>query len=101
VVGGAGKLLTIGQWLSPSLLDRYLVQGRRGFEQQKTDRPDDRRDNLFEPSTGPGSSTGEFGHGARPDSLYTRHLELHPNRKRAAVLALLVGAVALIRRAGR
>src|SRR4029453_1646088 len=60
VVGGWGKLLTMAQWLSPSLLDRYMLQGNRAFRQQRTRRPDDRRDNLFEPSTGPGSTTGEF-----------------------------------------
>ena len=101
VVGGWGKLLTVGQWLSPSLLDRYMLQGGRAFEQQKTRRPDDRRDNLFEPSTGPGSTTGEFGADSRATSLYTRHLELHPGRKRAVVAAFLVAVPTLIRRLGR
>jgi short-subunit dehydrogenase len=101
VVGGWGKLLTIGQWLSPSLTDRYMLQGDRMFKQQKTARPDDRRDNLFEPSTGPGHTTGEFGDKAKPTSLYTRLLELHPNRKRAAAGALLLATVGAIRRAGR
>jgi short-subunit dehydrogenase len=101
VVGGWGKLLTVAQWLSPSLLDRYMLQGGRAFEQQKTDRPDDQRDNLFQPSTGPGSTTGRFGAGSKQSSLYTRHLELHPPRKRASVLALGVVLVALIRRIGR
>jgi short-subunit dehydrogenase len=101
VVGGAGKLLTIGQWLSPSLLDRYMLQGGRLFEQQRTDRPDDRRDNLFEASTGPGSTTGEFGARSKSTSLYTTLLELHPNRKRLAVAALLVGVLAMVRRIGR
>lgn len=101
VVGGAGKMLTLGQWLSPSLTDRYLLQGGRGFEQQRTAQPDNQRDNLFEPSTGAGSTTGEFGDGAKQNSLYTRYFELHPNLKRAAIGALLVGAVAAIRRFGR
>ena len=101
VVGGAGKLLTVGQWLSPSLVDRYMLQAGRGFEQQKTDAPDDRRDNLFEPSTGPGSSSGDFGAGAKPHSLYTRLFELHPNRKRLAILSGLLGALALVRRTAR
>jgi short-subunit dehydrogenase len=101
VVGGWGKLLTLAQWLSPSLLDRYMLQNGRAFEQQKTDRADDRRDNLFQPSTGPGSTTGEFGDGAKPDSVYTRLFELHPNRKRAAVASLLLGSLALVRRVGR
>lgn len=101
VVGGWGKLLTLGQWLSPSLVDRYMLQGGRMFEQQKTNRPDDRRDNLFEPSTGTGSTTGAFGAGARTTSWYTRHLELHPVRKRAAVAAVTLATAALIRRLGR
>jgi short-subunit dehydrogenase len=101
VVGGWGKLLTLGQWLSPSLTDRYMLQGDRMFEQQKTGRPDDRRDNLFEPSTGPGATSGEFGAGSKATSLYTNYLELHPVRKRAVVAALLVATATLIRRVGR
>jgi short-subunit dehydrogenase len=101
VVGGWGKLLTIGQWLSPSLLDRYMLQGARAWKQQQTARPDDARDNLFEPSTGPGSTTGDFGSGSKSTSLYTTHLELHPMRKRLATAALLLGGLALVRRIGR
>jgi short-subunit dehydrogenase len=101
VVGGWGKLLTLGQWLSPSLADRYMLQGGRLFEAQKTDRPDDRRDNLFEPSTGPGASTGRFGAGSKASSLYTRHLELHPARKRATTAALWLALATLVRRVGR
>jgi hypothetical protein len=101
VVGGWGKLLTIGQWLSPSLVDRYMLQGGRMFRQQATKRPDDRRDNLFEPSTGPGAERGDFGADARPESLYTRLLELHPNVKRAAVVALALSTVAVVRGVGR
>jgi short-subunit dehydrogenase len=101
VVGGWGKLLVLAQRLSPSLLDRYMLQGGRSFDQQKTDMPDDRRDNLFEPSTGPGSTTGDFGRGSKSTSLYTSTLELHPDRKRAAVAALLLGFLAFVRRVGR
>jgi NAD(P)-dependent dehydrogenase (short-subunit alcohol dehydrogenase family) len=101
VVGGWGKLLTVAQWLSPTLLDAYMLQGGRAWRDQLTARPDDARDNLFEPSTGPGSSRGEFGDGAEPTSLYTTHLELHPNRKRALVAALLLSALAAVRRVGR
>lgn len=101
VVGGWGKLLTIGQWLSPSLLDRYMLQGGRAWKEQVTNRPDDARDNLFEASTGPGSVTGDFGRGAKSTSLYTTVFELHPARKRAANAALLVAALAAVRRIGR
>jgi short-subunit dehydrogenase len=101
VVGGWGKLLVTGQWLSPSLLDRYMLQGGRAFESQKTKRPDDARDNLFEASTGPGATSGQFGQGSKSTSLYTTYVELHPNRKRIAGLAFLLGLLAAIRRIGR
>jgi short-subunit dehydrogenase len=101
VVGGWGKLLVVGQRLSASLLDRYMLQGGRAFEQQKTQRPDDHRDNLFDASTGPGSTTGRFGEGSKSSSLYTSLLELHPNRKRIAAAALWLGALALVSRIGR
>jgi short-subunit dehydrogenase len=100
VVGGWGKLLTLGQWLSPSLLDRYMLQGGRAFKQQETKEPDDRRDNLFEASTGPGATTGEFGDGAKPDSVYTQLFELHPFRKRAAVAAMVIASLLFVRRIG-
>jgi short-subunit dehydrogenase len=101
VVGGWGKLLTVGQWLSPSLLDAYMLQGARAWKQQLTKRPDDARDNLFEPSTGRGSVTGEFTRDMKPTSRYTTLFELHPWRKRAARAALLGVALASIRRIGR
>lgn len=101
VVGGWGKILTTAQWLSPSLLDRYMLQGARAWKQQRTDRPDDARDNLFEPSTGPGSPTGDFGHTSKSTSLYTTFLELHPERKRFALAVLLLGVLTLVRRIGR
>jgi len=98
VVGGWGKLLILGQRLSSSLLDRYMVQGRRLEMQQRTGRPDHPRDNLFEPSTGPGSTRGEFGKGAKPVSVYTHELELHPMRKRALTLVAALAAFVLLRK---
>jgi NAD(P)-dependent dehydrogenase (short-subunit alcohol dehydrogenase family) len=101
VAGGSGKLLVQAEKLSPTLLDWYLLQNERGFTQQRTDQPDDGQDNLFAPMSGTGSATGEFGQRAQATSLYTRHLELHPNRKRALNAAVLAGLVALVRRVGR
>ena len=101
VVGGWGKLLIAGQWLSPSLLDRYMLQGGRAFESQKTQRPDDPRDNLFAASTGPGATSGQFGRNSKSTSLYTTYLEQHPNRKRIAGAAFVIALLAVIRRIGR
>jgi short-subunit dehydrogenase len=100
VVGGWGKLLILGQRLSSTVLDRYMVQGRRLEKQQATDLPDDRRDNLFEPSTGPGSTRGEFGAGAKPVSIYTREFELHPLRKRLVVAAAIFVGLLAVRKVG-
>jgi short chain dehydrogenase len=101
VVGGWGKMLTLAQWASPSLLDRYMLQGARAWRDQLTQRPDDARDNLFEPSAGPGSVTGEFGRDAKPTSLYTTYVEQHPVRRRALKALLAGAALAAVRRIGR
>ena len=101
VVGGAGKLLVQAEQLSRPLLDRFMLLQERGFTEQQTDQPDDGQDNLFAPMPGPGATTGEFGEGARSTSFYTRHLELHPNRKRVLNAAIVAGLIVLARRAGR
>ncbi|MDP9372533.1 MAG: SDR family NAD(P)-dependent oxidoreductase [Chloroflexota bacterium] len=101
VVGGAGKLLTVLERISPSLLDRYMLLRGQMVKLQKTDRPDDGQDNLYEPRGGTGSTTGDFGWRSRSTSLYTRHLAQYPNRERALLGAAALGAVALVRRAGR
>ncbi|MDP9347823.1 MAG: short-chain dehydrogenase, partial [Gemmatimonadota bacterium] len=69
--------------------------------QQKTDQPDDGRDNLFEASRGTGSTTGEWGRGSMSRSLYTRHVELYPDRKRLLMGMAMAGALMLMRRVGR
>ena len=101
VVGGAGKLMTVVERISPSLLDRYMLQGDRMFKKQKTNQPDDGQDNLFAPLDGKGSTTGDFGERSKSTSLYTRYLELHPNRQCALLGMALLGAAALVRRVGR
>ncbi len=101
VAGGAGKLMTVMQRISPALLDRYMLQGDRMVTQQKTDQPDDGRDNLDAPMPGSGMTTGDFGQQAKAISPYTRYLEQYPNRVGALLAAGFVGAVSLVRRVGR
>ena len=102
VIGAAGKMMTMMQRISPSFTDRYMLIGGQMFKQQKSDRPNGHQDNLFTPSQGMGSSTGEFGgRMTQSRSLYTHFLGLHPNRGRAALAAGaggVLGAVALKRR---
>jgi NAD(P)-dependent dehydrogenase (short-subunit alcohol dehydrogenase family) len=101
VVGGSGKAMVLGQRLSPGLLDRYMTSGQRLIKQQRTDQPDDARDNLFAPLPGSGSVDGEFGEQSKASSPYTRHLEIHPNRKRLGLLLVALAAGAAVRRLGR
>jgi NAD(P)-dependent dehydrogenase (short-subunit alcohol dehydrogenase family) len=101
VIGGAGKLMTVAQRLSPRLVDRYMLQGDRGFTSQQTSEPDAGQDNLFTPMPGTGATTGDFGQGSKSTSVYTQVLGLHPNRERAAIGASLLAALALVRRLGQ
>jgi short-subunit dehydrogenase len=100
-VGAAGKMLSVMQRISPALVDRYMLLGGQAVKSQKTDQPDDGRDNLFAPIKGSGSTTGDFGHLSQATSIYTRAVGLHPNRGRAALASAVVGGIALARRATR
>jgi short-subunit dehydrogenase len=100
-VGLAGRLFAAAQRLSPALVDRYLLGPGRVVEAQQTDRPDDGQDNLFQPSLGPGFTTGRFGRRSRSTSLYTRWFGLHPVRGRLGVTLALGGSLAALRWAGR
>jgi NAD(P)-dependent dehydrogenase (short-subunit alcohol dehydrogenase family) len=98
--GFAGRLLAIGQRLSPRLTDWYLTGPGDAVAGQRTDQPDDRVDNLFTPSTGPGSTTGDFGQRSKSTSVYTRLLAPHPAIGRTATLAVIALAVMALRRGG-
>lgn len=87
-VGGGGKFLTVLQNVNPRLVDWYLMQNDRAFNQQMSDQPDDPRDNLFEPVTESGRVYGDYGSFQKSASPYTRYLELHPNVKRVIYVAL-------------
>ena len=100
-VGGAGRVLEIGQRISPELVDRYLLGPGRIIDKQLTDEPDDGRDNLDEHSRGPGAAAGRFGRRSKSTSLYTRWMGLHPARGRGAVVLTLAAAIVLLRRAGK
>lgn len=95
-VGGAAKLVALQQKLAPAVTDWLLLRAKV-FERQRTDRPAD-GDILFQASTGPGSSTGDF-RPALPTSPYTRYFEQARLRGTLPLLAGLAGtAVAVARR---
>jgi NAD(P)-dependent dehydrogenase (short-subunit alcohol dehydrogenase family) len=99
--GGMGKLLDLGQRISPALVDRYLLGPGKVVDNQLTDRPDDGVDNVDGPADGDGTTTGQFGQKSRSRSLYTELLGLHPNRARAVVGATVATGAALLARAAR
>jgi short-subunit dehydrogenase len=98
VVGGAGKMLVVNDRIASALMDRVMTTTGLMSRMQRARRPDDAADNLFQPSRGSGSTTGEFGDGAIATSVYTNQLELHPMRKRAALGLALIGGLWLMRR---
>jgi NAD(P)-dependent dehydrogenase (short-subunit alcohol dehydrogenase family) len=88
IVGAQGALIALLQRISPALLDRLMVARGAMFRLQRTDKPDNGYDNLFQPTRGPGAVRGAWSDEALPYSWYTRHLEQHPYRKRVAYGAL-------------
>lgn len=101
IVGGSGKMMEVVERISPKLLDKFMLRKGQMWKKQKTNQPDDGKDNLFGPIEDKGTTTGSFGKKSKSTSLYTRYLELHPNRKRALLGATAVGAIAFLRKVGR
>jgi len=98
VVGGGGKALTLSQRLAPRATDRVLLFRGQGFARQRSNRDQPHGDgNLFRPGTA-NAAIGSYSRFALPGRLYTRMLEYHPNRRRAALAGMLVGALAGARR---
>jgi len=101
VVGDGGKVLSVLQRISPSLLDRVMLLNGAAFKLQQRDEPLRPGDNLFTPMNEAGTTTGEYAHRSTNFSPFTRHLEPFPNRKRLLLPAAAFGAFALARRRGK
>lgn len=97
-VGSFSRLLTLLERLSPGVVDRMFLTGDMAFRFQKTAEPDNGRDNLFGPLPERGAVQGDFSKLAKPVSLYTQLLELHPQRKWLLLGATAAGAAILLRR---
>ena len=82
-IGFPAKKSELMERVSPWLTDRYMLAGGNAFKLQKTDEPDNGRDNLFEPWDDPSSVHGDFR--GRPSSWYTKVFEYHPTMKAVAV----------------
>lgn len=87
-VGGGGKMLSLAERISPTLLD--VQQSRQGFQSQQTDWPKgaDAPSNLYAPVEDDGGVHGDFLRQEKPRSAY-QSLEAH------STLAAWAGAAAL------
>ena len=97
-VGGVGKLLDLGQKLSPRLMDRVL--GLFSFEMQKTDEPRSALspNNLFLPLNTDAGTEGEFGHQAFEHSTYHAIKQSRAAKRIALGVVLGAGAILALRR---
>lgn len=100
VVGAGGKALDLLHRLAPRGAAALLLGPGRVVRKQYSDLPDDRVDNLFAASVGPGAVDGVFGDLARPASGYTTFFEQHPNRVRSVLAGVGLLALAALRRGG-
>ena len=91
-VGVMGKLLSIGQRLSPELMDLYMLQRDEMFRQQYSVLPDHGESNLFE-TNGETRINGDFTEDARVTSLYSRAVEKKPRWLGAAAAAAVAWCI--------
>lgn len=98
VVGGSGVVFTLIERIHPSLVDWMLLRDGWGFKSQRSDRPDDGRDNLYAPMPGTDQVLGPFTGKALRTSLYTRYVELSPLGTAFGVALCLLGATLFLRR---
>jgi NAD(P)-dependent dehydrogenase (short-subunit alcohol dehydrogenase family) len=93
-VGGAAVAFLIAQRLSPALADALFAIRRLGRETQRTDRPDNGVDNLYQPIDGPGQVHGSFSGRVLRHSMFTRLIGRRPRPGE-----ILTAAVARMNRA--
>lgn len=87
IAGGMGKVVSLGEKLSPRLTDKYME--RTTFDSQKTEMPaaESKPDNLYAPVPNDGGERGHFDGRVHEWSAYSAAVT-HPKR------ALLLGAAA-------
>ncbi len=96
-IGSLGKLLSVGERISPALLDWIMLRRRYMFREQHTSIPDEGESNLFQ-SPGETDIEGSFSGEMRRTSLYTKVVEMRPGLRRALVAGAILGAAVLFRR---
>lgn len=97
-IGGAGKALSVGERISPKLMDLQMM--RSGFKQQKTQWPQsaDAPNNLFAHVEDDGGVRGDFPQKTKKRSVY-QEVVAHSAAGPAAAAAILVLAALSTRKA--
>ena len=96
-IGVMGKLLSIGERVSPRLMDWYMLRGQTMVRQQYTAMRDRGESNLFA-SPNETDIDGSFRDETRATSLYTKSVELHPLARKIAMAAFAIGGAWLVSR---
>jgi short-subunit dehydrogenase len=96
-VGVMGKLLSVGERVSPRAMDWYMLRRQHMFREQYSATRDRGQSNLFQ-TPGETDIEGSFTDETRKRSVYTKAIELHPNMRRAAAAGALVFAALWLRR---
>lgn len=100
-IGSVAKLISVGERVSPRLLDWYMLRRRQMFRQQYSSTRDHGESNLFE-SPGETDIAGPFAAEARRTSVYTNVVAMRPSVRRAALAAgVLLGTAVVFRRFSR
>lgn len=94
-IGIMGKLLSVGERVSPAAMDWYMLRRHRMLQQQYTSTRDAGESNLFE-SPNETDIDGSFSDEARKSSVYTKTVELRPVLRRVVGVGMILGAALLL-----
>jgi NADP-dependent 3-hydroxy acid dehydrogenase YdfG len=95
-IGGAGMLFALMERFSPALTDRFMMMGDLMFKLQKSNKPDNGVDAVFETMPESGRIKGDFDYLVKP-SMYTRLFELTPAWIRNLALFGMIVGVGVVR----
>jgi NAD(P)-dependent dehydrogenase (short-subunit alcohol dehydrogenase family) len=97
IVGGMGKVMSVGEKISPRLTDKYME--RSTFDAQKTqiEALADRPNNLYEPVDHDGGERGHFQGRVKKWSAYTETV-LHPRAAAGIIVGLGVAVTTVVRK---
>lgn len=97
IVGGMGKVVSLGDKLSPRFTDKYMERSTFDAQRPEIAASADRPNNLYEPLDHDGDERGQFQGRVKPWSAYTE-MVLHPRAAAGVVAGLGLAVSAGIRK---